>query len=259
LEHGPFDVVGDVHGCSSELKELLGQLGYRAAGEGMEDAAPVHPGGRTAVFVGDLVDRGPDTPGVLRVVMAMVRAKSALCVVGNHDDKLRRALFGRPVKLTHGLDASLRQLRRQPPLGEEACRFLSELPSHYVLDGGTLVVAHAGIKAQMQGRDSPRIRRFTLYGETTGESDARGLPVRLDWTRDYRGRAVVVYGHSPVAAPRWHRWTINIDTGCVFGGRLTALRYPEMELVSVPAAAAYAERPDGIEDGDDGENPPSAL
>ena len=237
-ERGPFDVIGDVHGCREELERLLGELGYRA-GEG---TALAHPGGRKAVFVGDLVEGGPDAPGVLRIAIDMVRARSAFCVAGNHDDKLRRALIGRPVKVTHGLEASLRQLHQEPALREEVCNFLAELPSHYVLDQGRLVVAHAGIKGPMQGRDSPRVRRFTLYGETTGETDARGLPVRLDWTRDYRGQAYVVYGHTPVAEPRWHRRTINIDTGCVFGGRLTALRYPEMELVSVPAAAVYAER-----------------
>jgi polynucleotide kinase-phosphatase len=251
-ERGPFDVIGDVHACSQELDQLLAELGYRPApGEGVADSARVHPGGRKAVFVGDLVDRGPDTPGVLRRVMAMVAARSALCVVGNHDDKLRRALLGHPVKLAQGLAGSLRQLEAEPSLRDAACRFLAQLPSHYVLDGGGLVVAHAGIKSPMQGRDSPRIRRFTLYGETTGETDERGLPIRLDWARDYRGRAAVVYGHRPVLEPAWHRRTINVDTGCVFGGRLTALRYPELELVSVAARDQYAERQVGGDDVED--------
>lgn len=250
-ERGPFDVIGDVHGCSSELEELLGELGYRAAGRGDDHPETlVHPEGRRAVFVGDLVDRGPDTPGVLRRVVGMVAARSALCVAGNHDDKLRRALLGRPVKVAYGLEASLRQLEDGPALRQDARVFLESLPSHYVLDRGALVVAHAGIKSSMQGRDSPRIRRFTLYGETTGETDESGFPVRLDWARDYRGRAFVVYGHTPVAEPSWRGRTINIDSGCVFGGRLTALRYPEMQLVSVAARGRYAERrPDGEDAG----------
>jgi protein phosphatase len=243
-ERGPFDVVGDVHGCAGELEELLTDLGYRPR----ERGALVHPAGRKAVFVGDLVDRGPDTPGVLRTVMAMAGAKSALCVLGNHDDKLGRALLGRPVRVAHGLELSLRQLEEDPALRREACGFLEGLPSHYVLDRGALVAVHAGIKSSMQGRDSARVRRFCLYGETTGETDDRGLPVRLDWARDYRGRAVVVYGHTPVEEPSWRARTINIDTGCVFGGRLTALRYPEMQLVSVPARAAYSRRSAGSED-----------
>lgn len=247
-ERGPFDLIGDVHGCSAELDQLLAQLGYRPASTGDGHDALVHPEGRKAVFVGDLVDRGPDTPGVLRRVMAMVAARSAMCVVGNHDDKLRRALLGHPVKVAHGLEASLRQLEGDPALKLEVCRFLAALPSHYILDRGALAVAHAGIKRDMQGRDSMRIRRFALYGETTGETDEHGYPVRVDWTREYRGRAAVVYGHTPVAEAAWRGRTINVDTGCVFGGRLTALRYPEMELASVPARARYAHRHPGSED-----------
>ena len=250
-ERGPFDVIGDVHGCSGELDQLLADLGYRPA-DADGGAVLVHPAGRKAVFVGDLVDRGPDTPGVLRRVMAMVAARSALCVAGNHDDKLRRALLGGPVRVSYGLEASLRQLEDDPGLKPAACRYLAGLPSHFVLDGGALVVAHAGIKSGMQGRESARIRRFTRYGESTGQVDEEGYPVRLDWARDYRGRAVVVYGHTPVADPAWRGRTINIDTGCVFGGRLTALRYPEMELISVPARARYVHRNPAAEDAGEG-------
>ena len=239
-DRGPFDVIGDVHGCSAELIELLRRLGYRVQpGRDGPQAALAHPEGRRAVFVGDLVDRGPDTPGVLRLVQAMVRAGTALCVRGNHDDKLLRALRGRPVRVAHGLELSLDQLARAPDVRAGAVEFLESLPSHYVLDRGALVVTHAGIKSSMQGRDSPRVRRFALYGETTGEVDEVGLPVRLDWARDYHGRAIVVYGHATVDEPRWERRTLNVDTGCVFGGRLTALRYPELELVSVEAAATH--------------------
>ena len=93
----------------------------------------------------------------------------------------------------------------------------------------------------MQGRTSGRVREFALYGETTGETDEFGLPVRLNWAAEYRGRAMVVYGHTPVPEPEWLNHTVNIDTGCVFGGKLTALRYPERELVSVPARRVYCE------------------
>ena len=105
------------------------------------------------------------------------------------------------------------------------------------LDDGKLVVAHAGMKEEMQGRGSGKVRDFALYGETTGETDEFGLPVRYNWAAEYRGKAMVVYGHTPVPEPEWLNRTINIDTGCVFGGKLTALRYPEKELVSVPATA----------------------
>ncbi len=239
-EHGPFDIVGDVHGCRDELAALLVQLGYRT--ETAEGAGAVfrHPQGRKAVFLGDLVDRGPDTPGVLRLVMAMVEAGSTLCVPGNHDMKLMRKLRGKNVQLTHGLAESVAQLDRESQeFRDKVAAFIDERVSHYILDGGKLVVAHAGMKESMQGRGSGKVRDFALYGETTGETDEFGLPVRYNWAAEYRGRATVVFGHTPVPEPEWLNNTLCIDTGCVFGGRLTALRYPEREIVSVPAAHTY--------------------
>ena len=240
---GPFDVIGDVHGCRTELEELLGTLGYDLRRD--DQGRPVdaeHPAGRRAVFVGDLVDRGPDSPGVLRLVMGMVAAGHALCVPGNHEDKLVRALRGRNVQVTHGLERTLAQLEAEDDrFRREVEQFCSGLVSHYVLDGGALVVAHAGLKESLQGRSSARVRAFALYGETTGETDQFGLPVRYPWATDYRGRATVLYGHTPVPAPEWVNDTLCLDTGCVFGGRLTALRYPERELVSVAARQTYYE------------------
>ncbi|MDA8393675.1 MAG: polynucleotide kinase-phosphatase [Candidatus Dormibacteraeota bacterium] len=233
--HGPFDVIGDVHGCQEELVALLGRLGYQPA-----DGGYSHPEGRKVIFLGDLVDRGPSTPGVLRIVMAMTRSGSALCVPGNHDIKLMRALQGRQVTVTHGLAESLAQLEAEPfEFRQEVASFIDTLVSHLVLDDGRLVVAHAGMAERLQGRASRRVRDFALYGETTGETDEFGLPVRYNWAADYRGAAMVVYGHTPVPAAEWLNNTICIDTGCVFGGRLTALRYPERELVEVPAARMY--------------------
>ncbi len=203
-------------------------------------SAVTHPENRKAIFVGDLVDRGPDIPDVLRLAMAMTRSGVGLCVPGNHDMKLLRKLRGRDVPMTHGLADSLQQLEKEPPAFiEEVREFLDGLVSHYVLDDGKLVVAHAGLKEELQGRGSAAVREFALFGETTGETDEFGLPVRLNWAAHYRGRAHVVYGHTPVAQPEWLNRTINIDTGCVFGGSLTALRYPEKELVSVPAQRTY--------------------
>lgn len=238
---GPFDIIGDVHGCRAELEALLTKLGWTID---RDDAGrPVdarHPQGRTAVFVGDLVDRGPDSPGVLRLVMGMVRGGTALCVPGNHEQKLLRKLRGRKVTVSHGLAETLEQLAAEPAeFTDEAARFIDGLVSHYRLDGGALVVAHAGLKAEYQGRASGRVRSFALYGETTGETDEYGLPVRYPWARDYRGAATVVYGHTPTTRPEWVNNTICVDTGCVFGGRLTALRYPSRELVSVPADREY--------------------
>ncbi|MEU4794763.1 polynucleotide kinase-phosphatase [Streptomyces sp. NPDC023327] len=230
---GPFDIIGDVHGCAAELETLLGKLGY-------VDGA--HPEGRTAVFVGDLVDRGPDTPGVLRRVMAMVAAGTALCVPGNHENKLNRHLRGRGVRLTHGLAETVDQLGRESEEFRVRVReFLDGLVSHYVLDGGDLVVCHAGLPEKYHGRTSGRVRSHALYGDTTGETDEFGLPVRYPWAEEYRGRAAVVYGHTPVPTATWLNNTICLDTGAVFGGKLTALRWPERELVDVPAERVWYE------------------
>ncbi|HET6574121.1 MAG TPA: polynucleotide kinase-phosphatase [Fimbriiglobus sp.] len=250
-DHGPFDIIGDIHGCFDELEALLQLLGYGTTSlEGETsvwgDRAYAHPEGRKAVFVGDLVDRGPRVLDTVRLVRNMVRSGSALCVPGNHDMKLLKKLRGKDVQVTHGLANTLAEFDALPddvrePFRRELSEFLDGLVSHYVLDGGNLVVAHAGMKAEMQGRGSGKVRDFALYGETTGGTDEFGLPVRYNWAAEYRGSAMVVYGHTPVPEAEWLNRTVNIDTGCVFGGKLTALRYPEKEFVSVPAARTYCE------------------
>lgn len=241
-EHGPFDIIGDVHGCFEELVELLGKLGYET---GTSAGAWYHPAGRKLVFVGDLVDRGPKIPEVVRLVMDSMKFGSAFCVPGNHDVKFMRKVWGKDVQITHGLADSLAQFETYDQcssgFSRVAAEFIDSLVSHYVFDDGKLVVAHAGMKESMQGRGSRAVREFALFGETTGETDEFGLPVRYNWASEYRGAAAVVYGHTPVPEPEWLNRTLNIDTGCVFGGKLTALRYPEKELVSVLAKRTYAE------------------
>jgi protein phosphatase len=252
---GPFDLVGDVHGCASELRTLLTTLGYDVRDDGAH-----HPEGRTAVFVGDLVDRGPDTPGVLRLVMGMVAAGDALCVSGNHEAKLVRALKGAKVQVGHGLAESLEQLAAEPEsFRDAALAFMDRLVSHYVLDDGRLVVAHAGLKEAYHGRSSGRVRSFALYGDTTGETDEYGLPVRYPWAQEYRGAATVVYGHTPVPRAEWVNGTICLDTGVVFGGRLTALRYPEREIVDVEAERQHYAPVRPLADSPAGAREPTAL
>lgn len=238
-EAGPFDLIGDVHGCFGELLELLTSLGYRVSAIG-EEFEVYHPEGRKLVFLGDLVDRGPDTPQVLRLVMAAAKSGDAYCVSGNHDAKLAKALRGNAVNINHGLAESLAQLAGESAeFRLDAGEFLRTRPSHYVFDGGRLIAVHAGLREEMHGRDAGKVRVFCLYGETTGETDEFGLPVRYPWAADYRGKAMVIFGHTPVAEPEWLNNTLCIDTGCVFGGKLTAFRYPEGELVSVLAKAEY--------------------
>ena len=245
-EAGPFDIIGDVHGCFDELKELLLKLGYsinQAEETEINFGFNVNPPeNRKAIFLGDLVDRGPDSPNVLRLVMSMVNSGIAYCVPGNHDLKLQKYLSGKSVQLKHGLEETVKQLETETSQFKSLIeKFLYSLISHYVFDNAKLVVAHAGVKEDMQGRGSGAVRSFCMYGETTGEIDEFGLPVRYNWANEYRGKAKVVYGHTPVPETEWLNRTINIDTGCVFGGKLTALRYPEEELVFVQAKAVYCQ------------------
>jgi protein phosphatase len=247
-----YDLIGDVHGCIDEVTTLLTRLGYepvenRALPPGLGDIVYTHPDGRQAVFVGDLVDRGPGIVESLRLAAAMVAGGTALCVQGNHENKLYRQLQGRNVRISPDLQASLDQIKGLPPeerkdFKDAIVPFLESLPFYLVLDDGNLLVSHAGLKASLQGKVGKKVEAFCLYGDTTGEVDAHGYPIRRNWAARYTGHPMVVYGHTPVETPRWENNTINLDTGCVFGGSLTALRYPERELVSVPAAAEYWEK-----------------
>jgi len=243
---GPFDIIGDIHGCYDETLELLIKLGYtieQTQDNGQNFGLKItHADNRQVIFLGDLVDRGPNSPAVLKLVMSMVRSGVAWCVPGNHDAKLHKKLKGKNVNLKHGLAETIEQLDEETPeFIHELKEFLYSLISHYVFDDGKLVVAHAGLKEEMQGRGSGAVRAFCLYGETTGEIDEFGLPVRYNWASEYRGKAKVIYGHTPVPEAEWLNKTIDIDTGCVFGGKLTALRYPEQKLVAVPAKKVYCE------------------
>lgn len=243
-EKGPFDIIGDIHGCYDELYALLCKLGYQintVDNSGIYDVIP--PPGRKVIFLGDLVDRGPKTPEVMQLVMDMVDAGVAFCVPGNHDVKLLKKLQGAKVQIAHGMAESLEQLQHHSPEFIERMKtFFQGLISHYVLDQGRLVVAHAGLKEEFHGRGSGKARAFALFGDVTGTTEG-GLPIRNNWQDDYQGKAMVVYGHTAVLEAIWINNTIDIDTGCVFGGNLTALRYPEREIVSVPAARMYV-KPD---------------
>ncbi len=241
----PYDVVGDVHGCLAELQELIGKLGWTRDGP-----TYTHPEGRTLISLGDLADRGPDVPGCFDLWRRLVAEGKALFVPGNHDDKLMRYLKGRNVRVAHGLEDSIAQLEALAPAEQDDLKaaildLVSSSPPYLILDQGKLVVAHAGIKGQMIGKVSERIKDFTLYGDVTGAKTPDGMPERRDWAAKYRGGALIVYGHTPVRQPILRYRTVNIDQGCVFGGRLTALRYPEMEFVQVRARETYYQHPSG--------------
>ncbi|WP_412028399.1 metallophosphoesterase [Deinococcus yunweiensis] len=227
-----YDIVGDVHGCLDELLTLLDRLGY-----GWDGAVLTPPAGRQVVFVGDLVDRGPEVVGVVRLVMGGVQSGAALSVRGNHDERLARALAGEAVKGSASLDVSLAQLARvSARRRDDLRRFLAALPARLELDGGRLLVVHAG----EQAGDPATREHFNVWGSGSKRVGQDGVKERVAWVGGYTGSALVAYGHTPVLAPEWHGHTVNLDTGAVFGGHLTALRYPERQTVSVPARRAYA-------------------
>ena len=242
--HGPFDIIGDIHGCCDELEMLLEKLGYVK-----EDGVYTHPNGRKAAFLGDFCDRGNRNADVLRLAMDMVKSGNAIAVPGNHDVKLLKYLRGKSIAMTHGIDRTIAEIEAKgDSFKSEVAEFIDSLISHYVLDDGKLVIAHAGLKQEYIGRGSARVREFCIYGETTGETDSYGLPVRLDWAGDYRGRATIVYGHIAAKEVKTQNSTYCIDTGCVFGGKLTAYRYPEREIVDVDALQQYYEPIKPLED-----------
>ncbi|USK93821.1 bis(5'-nucleosyl)-tetraphosphatase PrpE [Rossellomorea marisflavi] len=229
-----LDIIGDIHGCYEELTTLIEKIGYTWAGE-----IPVHPE-RQLAFIGDLTDRGPRSLDTIDLVAALCSQGKARYVPGNHCDKLYRYFLGHDVQIRHGLETTVAEWASSSPSKQEAIKkkFLAlyeDAPLYDVLDGGRLILAHAGMKEEWIGRKNKKIRTFVLYGDITGERNPDGTPVRRDWARNYHGDAWIVYGHTPVPEPRMIHRTVNIDTGAVFGGRLTAFRYPELETVSVPS------------------------
>ncbi len=242
---GPFDIIGDVHGCCQELHALLYKLGYDVPDDPnhMSPDLVRAPEGRRVVFVGDFVDRGPNSMGALKTAMGLIRSGHALAVLGNHDDKFWRWLNGNKVQVQHGLSGTIAEFEREPPeMRARLLNFFAALPLHLWLDGGKLAVAHAGILDDLLGQTGGRVRRFCRYGDTEGGRDQMGLPIRYHWAAHYRGKTAIVYGHTPLERADWVNETLCIDTGCCFGGSLTALRWPEREIVSVKALGDYAPR-----------------
>ena len=235
-----LDIIGDIHGCFAELKKLTETIGY-----GWNSGIPVHPEGRKLAFVGDLTDRGPDSLKVIETVWELVIEKGqAFYSPGNHCNKLYRYFLGNKVLIAHGLETTVAELeslteRDKKKIRKKFMDLYETSPLYHILDGGKLVIAHAGIREDYIGKYHSRVKTFVLYGDITGEKHPDGSPVRRDWAKYYSGKATIVYGHTPVREPRVLNNTYNIDTGAVFGGKLTALRYPEMELISIPSSMPF--------------------
>lgn len=237
-----IDIIGDIHGCYDELKILLEKLGYTID----EESRVRHPEERMLGFVGDLTDRGPHSLKVIEFVANVVSSGKGYYVPGNHCNKLYRYFLGNKVQITHGLETTVAEFealnrKDQKKYNHLFVKLYENAPLYHVLNGGKLIIAHAGIKKDYIGKHSKKVKTFVLYGDITGEFEANGMPVRRDWAKQYDGDAWIVYGHTPVKQPRFVNNTVNIDTGAVFGGSLSAVRYPEMETVSVPSSMPLVE------------------
>ncbi|MCO7174530.1 bis(5'-nucleosyl)-tetraphosphatase PrpE [Sporolactobacillus kofuensis] len=237
-----YDVIGDVHGCLREFVQLTKKLGYL-----WQNNLPIHPDQRKLVFVGDITDRGSSSVAMIRIVTRLVDQGLALYVPGNHCNKLYRFLIGRHVQVAHGLETTVQELDQldaqvRDQVSMQFINLYTKAPLILYLDQQRLVVCHAGIQEQDLNQPiSNRIKTFVLYGDITGKKDVNGLPERRDWAMHYHGDPLIVYGHTPVLKPRWKNRTLNVDTGCVFGGMLSALRYPEMDVVSIASSMPYSE------------------
>lgn len=233
------DIIGDIHGCYHEFKELTKKLGYD-----WETGLPIHPNNRILGFVGDLTDRGPHSIKIMEIVIKLVKEKKAVYSPGNHCNKLYRYFLGRNVSITHGLETTVEEFKALSTAKQDRIRkgFISlyeRNPLYQQLDNGQLIIAHAGIREDLIGRHDRKTHTFVLYGDITGKTHEDGYPIRRNWAKHHKGKSIIVYGHTPVKEPCIQNRTYNIDTGCVFGGKLTALRYPELELVSVTSSMPY--------------------
>ncbi|WP_456275847.1 bis(5'-nucleosyl)-tetraphosphatase PrpE [Bacillus sp. AK128] len=232
-----LDIIGDIHGCYSEFVELTKKLNYD-----WEQGLPIHKDGRLLAFVGDLTDRGPHSLKIIDTLHKLVIvAKQGFYCPGNHCNKLYRYFLGRKVQITHGLETTVAEFealskQNQEKVKKQFIELYEASPLYHILDEKRVIIAHAGIREDYIGRQDKKVQTFVLYGDITGETHPDGSPVRRDWAQHYNGKAWIVYGHTPVKEARIVNHTINIDTGAVFGGKLTAFRYPELETISVPSS-----------------------
>jgi len=232
-----YDIIGDIHGCLEELYELLEKLGYKENGFLMDP-----PEGRMLISVGDVVDRGEHSAETYWFIKEMVNSDRALMCLGNHDEKLMRWAKGNKVKLFHGLDKTVEEFNKSSIPREDVVDFFSNIPYYLFLDD--LIVVHASWEDNLIAYDRfEKICRYLcLFGPVNGMLE-NGLPDRIDWAgnRKLTDRSYpVVCGHQPFKEVRIINDVYQIDTGCVFGGKLTCLRWPEKEIIQVKSKKIYA-------------------
>ncbi|SDZ56251.1 polynucleotide kinase-phosphatase [Evansella caseinilytica] len=246
IQHG-IDIIGDIHGCYDEMIQLLENLGYVKNDEQLY----LHPAGRKFVSIGDCMSRGSRSLDTMLFFTRHINNGLAYMIDSNHGWKIARWLDGKNVVLNHGdekVAEEFSEYERKHGAGAAAAlkqdikTVLLKAPSHYVFTrNGTavLVCVHAGIKDKYIGKQSKRISDFCRYGDTDG-FDEQGKPIRKDWFLHHQTKACIVWGHDPKPQPLLINNTVNIDQGVVFGGKLTAFRYPEKEFVAVDAAMDYS-------------------
>lgn len=224
MKPNTFDMIGDVHGCRRQLLSLLQKLGHCNS----EGQPVVHPQQRKLVLLGDLVDRGPDSAGVLKLVMQLCREVGAQCLRGNHDERLLRFLLGHPVNTDRPLLDTVAQIdKRGAKFRQEAISFLSSCG--FIYRTPKVIMVHAAYRT---GAHKHEARNLAIFGTP----DGRWVEYpNVDWQGAYTDKRLLVHGHVPTHSPTTYRapgggTVINIDTGCVFGRTLTALRYPEMQF-----------------------------
>jgi len=243
-----LDIIGDIHACADEFYQLLAKLGYVRSNEGLYR----HPNGRRILSLGDITSRGPASLDMLEFFIRHIEAGLAEMVDSNHGWKIARWLDGRKVTLAHGdenVEKEFREyeaehgIKKAEELKERSRLLLFSAPSHMLVRVGgrtELVAVHAGIRDDYIGKESPAVRNYCRYGDVSGMG-ADGRPIRKDWAGERtKTHPLIIWGHDPRPEPERKNGAINIDQGCVFGGKLTAYRFPEDELVSVPAARNYS-------------------
>jgi len=236
MEH---DIIGDVHGSYPELLSLLEKLGYQLVFKnkaGLPKLASVLcPKGRRLVFVGDLINRGPSSILVLNLVMQLVARNVAVAVKGNHEMELLQALRHRGKSFK--CHQTVKQLKKQTPgFQKKVLNFIKAMPWKY--ETKELIVVHAAFRS---GCAPAMTRRAAVFGDTRR---SRNTSVRNDrWVQEYKGTKTIVHGHIPMNSVAFRRsgkgaWVVGVDTDCSRGNELSALRFPQLLVVSVPNQAS---------------------
>lgn len=244
-----IDIIGDIHACYEEFIELIEKLGYKKN----KDDLYLHPQGRKILSLGDIMSRGPESLKTMMFFLNHIENGQAYMTDSNHGWKIARWLDGRKVQLKHG-DEKVEEefikyeiqfgVVKTNELKQKIKELLMKAPSHYILmENGvdTVVCTHAGIKDEYIGKETPKIKNFCRYGDVEG-MDETGKPIRKDWFSHHNNKLLIIWGHDPKPEPFVFNNTINIDQGVVFGGKLTAFRYPEREFIFLDATKDYSDK-----------------